>query len=469
MSQASIFVEDWLCYNTNLGEGAYGEVKLLLHRKTKEKIACKMIDHDKYKDASLHINREVMIHKFLDHENIIKYYGRRQEPAKEYIFLEYASGGELFQMIEPDIGMPSSEAQKFMKQLMNGIKYLHGKGIAHRDIKPENLLIGADGKLKISDFGMATLFRFKGKERLLDKKCGTKPYLAPEVLQRPYYAQPADIWSCGIVLVAMLTGELPWADTTNGNEEFIKWKNEEYLCDTPWRKLGNTALALSKQILNIDSEKRLTLEQVQKHPWMKFQFGNDDESDVVDSSGEKSAKRWNSMMEAETRQNADTPDVALSQPNLPSSRKPASLVQLLKELNEGGARNGRGAFFSQPAQNADLMTHFAQSTITKENFQDFIKSMTRFYVKSTHERTLECLCNAFEQSHYTWAADASGAVVISTVDLMKNPLVFKVNLLKMDGKVMLDFRLSKGCGLEFKKKFLKLKESLKDIVDNKNI
>lgn len=66
--------------------------------------------------------------------------------------------------------MPSHSAQTYMKQLMHGINYLHNKGITHRDIKPENLLIGEGGVLKISDFGMATLFRYKGKERLLDKK-----------------------------------------------------------------------------------------------------------------------------------------------------------------------------------------------------------------------------------------------------------------------------------------------------------
>lgn len=62
------------------------------------------------------------------------------------------------------------------------------------------------GTVKVSDFGLATVFKLKGKERYLDKRCGTLPYVAPEVLQGPYRAEPADVWSCGIILVALLAG-----------------------------------------------------------------------------------------------------------------------------------------------------------------------------------------------------------------------------------------------------------------------
>ncbi|XP_018575230.1 serine/threonine-protein kinase grp [Anoplophora glabripennis] len=458
--QATTFVEDWLCYNTTLGEGAYGEVKLLIHRRTEEKIACKIINHQRYKDAATNINREVTIHRMLDHENIIKYFGRRQEPLKEYIFLEYASGGELFQLIEPDIGMASHAAQTYMKQLMHGVNYLHNKGITHRDIKPENLLIGEGGVLKISDFGMATLFRYKGKERLLDKKCGTKPYLAPEVLQKPYRAQPSDLWSCGIVFVAMLTGELPWADATDRNVEFAKWRKDVYISETPWSKLGNTALSLARQILNLDPNKRLTLEQIEKHPWMKFNFDCGSSKDNVDGSVERPTKRWNSMVEAETKHNRDTPQVTLSQPII--TYRPSSIDQLINDLK---TTRREQVCFSQPTQYEDLMIQFTQSPITKDNFHNLSKRMTRFYVTVSYEKTLEALCSVLDTLHYSWTTDASGAVTISTVDFMKNQLIFKANLFEMDGRILLDFRLSKGCGLEFKKKFLKLKSCLCDIID----
>ena len=87
------------------------------------------------------------------------------------------------------------------KQVAEALQYCHKRGVVHRDIKPENLLLTADSDiLKLSDFGMATVFRHQGKERLLERRCGTTAYCAPEMLMKPRYnAEPADIWSCGIV------------------------------------------------------------------------------------------------------------------------------------------------------------------------------------------------------------------------------------------------------------------------------
>ena len=86
-------------------------------------------------------------------------------------------------------------------------EYLHSVGIAHRDIKPENILLTETDQLKLTDFGLATVFRHKGKERRLERACGTFPYMAPEVLTKSDYpAEPSDIWCCGVVLLAMLIG-----------------------------------------------------------------------------------------------------------------------------------------------------------------------------------------------------------------------------------------------------------------------
>jgi serine/threonine-protein kinase Chk1 len=164
-------VDSWEFANT-LGEGAYGEVKLAINTRNQETRAIKIISLNLLNDKTP-IQKEVLIHKTLNHENIIKYFSSFQQLDKFYIILEYASGGELFDRIEPDFGMDVNLAHKYFHQLINGVEYLHSKGIVHRDIKPENLLLNDMDQIKIADFGLATLFQYRGNERLLTSPCGT--------------------------------------------------------------------------------------------------------------------------------------------------------------------------------------------------------------------------------------------------------------------------------------------------------
>jgi serine/threonine-protein kinase Chk1 len=218
------FVDGWTLCRT-LGEGAYGEEKLLINRSSSEAVAMKVIDLEKHPDAATSIRMEVCIHRMLTDPHIVRYYGHRSEGSVEYIFLEYASGGELFDRIEPHCSMASWKAQKYFKKLITGVEYLHCCGVTHRDLKPENLLLDEHDNLKICDFGMATVFRLNGKERLLEKRCGSLKYIAPKVLMPPYHAEPADVRSCGIILVPLLAGELPWAHPTGECEDYVAWKD----------------------------------------------------------------------------------------------------------------------------------------------------------------------------------------------------------------------------------------------------
>eukprot|EP00096_Caligus_rogercresseyi_P009330 TRINITY_DN314_c0_g1_i8.p1 TRINITY_DN314_c0_g1~~TRINITY_DN314_c0_g1_i8.p1 ORF type:complete len:288 (+),score=75.22 TRINITY_DN314_c0_g1_i8:142-1005(+) len=217
------FIEGWDLMQI-LGEGTFAEVKLLVNRSTGEACAVKEIDLPRaFLNKENDVRKEICVHKLLKHRNIVQCYGSRIDGSRQFIFLEYCSGGELFDRIEPDKGMPESQAQGYFNQLMAGVEYLHGRGVAHRDIKPENLLLTDNDVLKISDFGMATVFRHKGEERHLERRCGTRPYMAPEILLKSQYsAEPADIWSCGVVLVAMLAGELTLSRiTTNTSSSFF--------------------------------------------------------------------------------------------------------------------------------------------------------------------------------------------------------------------------------------------------------
>ncbi|CAB3250883.1 unnamed protein product [Arctia plantaginis] len=209
MAAGGEFVDGWLVAQV-LGEGAYGEVRLLVHARSGAAVALKVVrGAGADAEAQAGAAREAALHRALRHPHVLRCLGERVHAGQHYMFLEYAAGGELFDRIEPDLGMCEAQARRYWRQLLAGLQYLHARGVAHRDIKPENLLLDQNDNVKISDFGMATLFRHGSRERLLSRVCGTVPYAAPEVLRAPaapYRAPPADLWAAALVLLAMLAG-----------------------------------------------------------------------------------------------------------------------------------------------------------------------------------------------------------------------------------------------------------------------
>ncbi|CAF3904471.1 unnamed protein product [Rotaria magnacalcarata] len=194
-------------FTETLGEGAYGEVVLPKNVNTNEFAAVKIIDINRLKGNDVVIRKEIDLHKLFRHENIIRFYGYKQQHSNYYLFLEYAAGGELFDKIEPDVGMPEYLAQHYFKQVVAGMAYLHSLGVAHRvDLKPENLLIANNIWAKT-----------------------------------PYRGEPVDVWSCGIILTAMLTGELPWDQPSYQNPEYKRWLDCDYY-HNPWKKIENMIL-----------------------------------------------------------------------------------------------------------------------------------------------------------------------------------------------------------------------------------
>uniref|UniRef100_A0A8D1QK07 Serine/threonine-protein kinase Chk1 n=1 Tax=Sus scrofa TaxID=9823 RepID=A0A8D1QK07_PIG len=386
------FVEDWDLVQT-LGEGAYGEVQLAVNRRTEEAVAVKIVDMKRAIDCPENIKKEICINKMLNHENVVKFYGHRREGNIQYLFLEYCSGGELFDRIEPDIGMPEQDAQRFFHQLMAGVVYLHGIGITHRDIKPENLLLDERDNLKISDFGLATVFRHNNRERLLNKMCGTLPYVAPELLKRKeFHAEPVDVWSCGIVLTAMLAGELPWDQPSDSCQEYCDWKEKKtYL--NPWKKIDSAPLALLHKILVENPSVRITIPDIKKDRWYNKPLKK--EENVKYSSSQPEPRTGLSLRDT----------------------SPSYIDKLVQ-----------GISFSQPTC-PDHMLLNSQLLGTP----------------------------------------GSSQVTVSTTDRRNNKLIFKVNLVEMDEKILVDFRLSKGDGLEFKRHFLKIKGKLSDVVSSQKV
>uniref|UniRef100_A0A7E4W5Q8 non-specific serine/threonine protein kinase n=1 Tax=Panagrellus redivivus TaxID=6233 RepID=A0A7E4W5Q8_PANRE len=254
-----------------LGEGAFGEVVLMVDREDPTiAVAVKKIDLTKTtaEDRST-LKKEALIQRAIrGHRNILRYLNMQTHKNVFELYLEYADGGELFDQIEPDYGMEPPKAQFYFRQLMSGVEYCHSKGVVHRDLKPENLLVTKRHCLKICDFGMATIFRSDGKERLLNTRCGTLPYAAPEVFTNTQYrGPPVDIWSCGIVLIAMLVGELPWDKPTAEHENFTRFVQDRDISHRPWCRFDTNELSLLKMILILTPIKRATIQRIMNHPW----------------------------------------------------------------------------------------------------------------------------------------------------------------------------------------------------------
>ncbi|XP_054263499.1 serine/threonine-protein kinase grp-like isoform X2 [Macrosteles quadrilineatus] len=420
-------------------------------------VAMKIINLEEHPEAKENVQKEIAIHKMLNDSHVIRYYGQRTEGSIGYIFLEYAPGGELFDKIEPDIGMEAWEAQKYMKQLISGVEYLHSRGIVHRDLKPENLLLDDHDNLKITDFGMATVFRSRGKERLLDKKCGTTPYMAPEILLRPQYrAEPVDIWSCGIILVAMLAGELPWDKPVIKCREFDTWKNGNYMSTTPWSKLDNLAITLLRKILHPQPSLRMTVDKIKQHRWCVKRH--------TQTKGPQAAETLPQLPYKRLRSNELSPP-AMCDPRLCQSQP--EVLSCVTDAPRGGNEPAH-ICFSQPAQIDDLLvsTQYlaTQSNTSQDSMQKLVRRMTRFFVGAEPEVALGSLVRTLDVMGLAWRTHTPGIITVTAVDKYKNQLTFKASVLIMDKQTLMDFRLSKGCGLEFKRQFLIIKKQLSDIV-----
>merc|ERR1712136_198083 len=123
---------------------------------------------------------------------------------------EYASGGELFDYIVASGRVQEPEACRFFHQIIAGVEKVHAMNIVHRDLKPENLLLDEHRNIKIVDFGLSNVYR---DGQLLKTACGSPCYAAPEMIAgHSYVPSLCDLWSCGVILFALVCGYLPFED-----------------------------------------------------------------------------------------------------------------------------------------------------------------------------------------------------------------------------------------------------------------
>lgn len=220
--------------------------------------------------------REINALSILSHPNIVKLEEVIQNDKYIGIVLEYASGGELFDHILTHRYLKDNVACRLFAQLISGVHYLHSKGIVHRDLKLENLLLDKHKNIMISDFGFANSFRYGPDgsiNDLMSTSCGSPCYAAPELVvsDSKYIGRKVDVWSCGVILYAMLAGYLPFDDDPDNPDGDNITQLYKYITSTPLtfpEYVQPMPRDLLRKILVSDPTKRIDLDSVRSHAWL---------------------------------------------------------------------------------------------------------------------------------------------------------------------------------------------------------
>ena len=253
-----------------LGKGGYGKVYEVRNKKTGEIRACKHLSKLNIKNLEK-FKREIEILKKLDHPNIIKLYEVFESDRSLYLIMEECKGGEIFDRIIERIKSKQMYTEKdaaiIFQQVMSCIQYCHNHNICHRDLKPENLLYlnpgsEKDNRIKVIDFGLS---------QNIDKlktKVGTAYYVAPEILNGKYN-EKCDIWSAGVILYILLSGDPPF----NGESDSIIYskilKMHFTFPENKWKNVSKEAKDLLCHML-IPEDQRYNASQVLQHPWFNI-------------------------------------------------------------------------------------------------------------------------------------------------------------------------------------------------------
>lgn len=247
-----------------LGMGAFGRVKLGEDDQGTQ-VAVKILNRKKIDELKMgeKVKQEINCLRRCHAQHVVRLHEVISTPSDIFLAMDYAVHGELFDYIVRNGRLDPSEARYFFQQILSGVAYCHSQRIVHRDLKPENLLLDAGHKIKIADFGLSNVMR---DGEFLKTSCGSPNYAAPEVISGQLYAGPEiDVWSCGVILYALLCGSLPFDDQESVRRLFRKIKAGMYSLPS---HLSPLARDLIPRMLVVDAMKRATVAEIQQHPWV---------------------------------------------------------------------------------------------------------------------------------------------------------------------------------------------------------
>ena len=268
-----------------IGQGSFGTVFLALHAVTAELMAVKQVEMPSNSGTTMDakknnmieaLKHEISLLRDLKHENIVQYLGSNSDENHLNIFLEYVAGGSVATMLVNYGSLGETLIANFVRQILQGLNYLHSKDIIHRDIKGANILVDNKGTVKISDFGISK--RVEASTLLNNPAPGLKRggprvslqgsvfWMAPEVVRQTAYTKKADIWSLGCLIVEMFTGSHPHPNCTQLQAIFKIGGAGGTISENARPDLPEQASEEAKEFLaktfEIEHEKRPTAEEL---------------------------------------------------------------------------------------------------------------------------------------------------------------------------------------------------------------
>ncbi|OCF39778.1 STE/STE20/PAKA protein kinase [Kwoniella heveanensis CBS 569] len=247
-----------------IGQGASGGV-YTCHDRHGLPVAIKQMNLEKQPKQDLIIN-EILVMRESAHPNIVNFKDSYLWKGDLWVIMEYMEGGSLTDVVTAHC-MSEAQIAAVSREVCEGLRHLHSKGVIHRDIKSDNILLSINGDVKLTDFG----FCARIADPLHTKRTtmvGTPYWMAPEVVKRNEYGPKVDIWSLGILAIEMLEGEPPYLNENPVRALYLIATN-----GTPkikdWERLSTLFRAYLQCTLTVDAEKRPTAEQLLKHDFFR--------------------------------------------------------------------------------------------------------------------------------------------------------------------------------------------------------
>lgn len=352
----------FLCQE-KLGQGGFAVVYKVKHQNTNKIYAMKIISKQyilraKGESSLEKLKKEIQIQKSLNHPNIVQSKISFFDEFNYYIALEYCPGKTIGEYLRNNVNgyLSETETRKILRDVINGLIYIHNRKIVHKDLKLENFIIGSDGRVKIADFGLAYFIKDE-KDKKNTSICGTPNYMSPETLNKKDSGNgyASDVWAIGVSAFIMLTGKPPFAGAYK-DATYENIKNCQFTF--PFNvTISHDAKDFVKSILKLDPTKRPTAHDLLKHPFMtKHDMEQISLYQKVQSPTKYQSPRFNFDIKDEDEQMSPPPQYY--SPN-------AILSPISNDINQDPFKK---LIFNSPVNNKNLIQQKPNNNNNKKTF-----------------------------------------------------------------------------------------------------